>query len=172
MSRPPFRQGRGGPALVERIVSGGQTGVDRAALDAALELAIPCGGWCPRGRTAEDGVIAERYPLRETPEEGYGQRTAWNVRDADGTLVLTSGAPAGGTAQTIALAIAQGKPHLVVDLDRRPVAAAVQAWLRRHGIAVLNVAGPRESKSPGVYAKASRFLRRFLTAAAASRCMR
>src|SRR6266571_9073801 len=83
--------------VVSKIVSGGQTGVDRAALDVALELGIPCGGWCPRGRRAEDGIIPERYPLIETPTTAYPQRTERNVRDSDGTLVLTVGRADGGT---------------------------------------------------------------------------
>ncbi len=95
--------------MPEKIVSGGQTGVDRAALDAALALGVPCGGWCPRGRRAEDGEIPARYPLRETPLPTYEQRTEWNVRDADGTLVLTRGPASGGTALTLALAERLGR---------------------------------------------------------------
>src|SRR5438105_15558458 len=91
-------------AKLHKIVSGGQTGVDRAALDVALELGMPCGGWCPRGRRAEDGPITDRYPLSETPWSGYPQRTGWNVRDADGTLILTMGQADRGTALTQQLA--------------------------------------------------------------------
>ena len=80
--------------MLAKIVSGGQTGVDRAALDVALDLSLPCGGWCPKGRKAEDGPIAAHYPLTETPLDSYPQRTEWNVRDSDGTLVLTRGKPA------------------------------------------------------------------------------
>lgn len=149
--------------MLEKIVSGGQTGVDRAALDVALELGLPCGGWCPKGRKAEDGPIALRYPLKETPSEDYAQRTIWNVRDSDGTLVLTRGQPTEGTALTIEVAERQGKPHLVMDLDEQPVRASVQAWVTTHRIRVLNVAGPREEKSPGIYAQASQFLRRLLS---------
>src|SRR5436305_1193025 len=83
------------------IFSGGQTGVDRAALDVALELGIPCSGWCPRGRRAEDGTIPPRYPLQETRSLAYPVRTRWNVRDSDGTLILTRGRPDRGTALTI-----------------------------------------------------------------------
>lgn len=145
-----------------RVISGGQTGVDRAALDAALKLGIPCGGWCPKGRRAEDGPLAGRYPLCETPSDAYAQRTAWNVRDADGTLVLTQGAVTGGTADTVAFAARLHKPYLVIDVTKRPSAITVRDWGRRHRIRTLNVAGPRESKSPGIYAQAAAFLQEVL----------
>lgn len=147
-----------------KIISGGQTGVDRAALDLALELGLPCGGWCPKGRKAEDGPIAARYPLKETPAEEYVQRTEWNVRDSDGTLVLTRGHPSEGTAFTIEVAMRQGKPCLVLDLTESPNASEVPAWANKHGIRVLNVAGPREKKSPGIYAQARKFLHKVLSA--------
>jgi hypothetical protein len=145
--------------VVSKLISGGQTGADRAALDAALALGIPCGGWCPRGRRAEDGPIDERYPLQETPSAEYAQRTEWNVRDSDGTLVLTRGEPRGGTAFTLDIARDLGRPVLILDLARAPVAGAVGNWLRREGIRVLNVAGPRESGAPGIHEEALRFLR-------------
>jgi hypothetical protein len=141
-----------------RIVSGGQSGVDRAALDAALRLGLACGGWCPLGRRAEDGAIDPRYPLRETPSADYRQRTRWNVRDADATLVLTLGALRGGTALTLERARRLGRPHLVVDLEAHPEPAAVRAWIAERGVRVLNVAGPRESESPGLQARARAFL--------------
>ena len=144
--------------MIERIVSGGQTGVDRAALDVALSLGLPCGGWCPKGRKAEDGALDERYPLRETPSEEYAQRTTWNVRDSDGTLILTRSALTGGTAQTVEDAKQLSRPHLVVDLTRPLPVEAVRGWIRTSNIRVLNVAGPRESKDPGIYDTASRFL--------------
>src|ERR1700746_3926565 len=103
--------------LISKIVSGGQTGVDRAALDVALDLGIACGGWCPKGRLAEDGPIPERYPLEETTLPFYPQRTERNVRDSDGTLVLTVGPPKGGTALTLVLARRQKKPFRVVNLN-------------------------------------------------------
>ena len=143
---------------MQKIVSGGQTGVDRAALDAALARGLACGGWCPVGRRAEDGPIAGRYPLTETPSPEYAQRTEWNVRDSDGTLVLHRGDLSGGTAQTIELAQRMGTPCLVLDLMKAPQPSAVQAWVKTHQITVLNVAGPRESKSPGIYTLAARFL--------------
>ena len=145
-----------------KIVSGGQTGVDRAALDVALEFGLLCGGWCPKGRSAEDGSLPSRYPLEETPSDEYVQRTEWNVRDSDGTLVLTRGEPTGGTAQTIEIAVRLGKPCLVVDLAKQPSESVVLNWARQHSVRVLNVAGPRESKSPGIYRAASRFLRKLL----------
>lgn len=141
-------------------MSGGQSGVDRAALDAALALGIPCGGWCPKGRLAEDGILPARYPLRETPSDDYAQRTAWNVRDSDGTLILTRGPATGGTSQTLDEAVRLRKPSLVVDLARQADPAPVRAWLVQHRIRALNVAGPRESKSPGIYREASQFLQR------------
>ena len=145
--------------MVKAVVSGGQTGVDRAALDVALKLGIPCGGWCPSGRLAEDGPIGPRYPLAETPSADYGQRTEWNVRDSDGTLILNRGRLSGGTAQTVGIAVRLGKPHLILDPSKRSNCAVVHAWVKRHTIRALNVAGPRESKSPGIYAQAARFLR-------------
>jgi hypothetical protein len=145
--------------MLPQIVSGGQTGVDRAALDLALELGLPCGGWCPRGRRAEDGPLPERYPLRETSSPAYPQRTAGNVRDSDATLILTRGEPDPGTALTARLAARYGRPHLIVDLAKSPDAARVRAWLDENQIRVLNVAGPRESAKPGIYAQAKEFLR-------------
>jgi hypothetical protein len=145
-----------------KIISGGQTGVDRAALDVALEAGLPCGGWCPRGRKAEDGPLPERYPLQETPTDMYSERTEWNVRDSDGTLVLTVGQPTGGTALTIDLASRWSRPCLRVDLARRPSAQRVRDWAEANRVAVLNVAGPRETTSPGVYDRSAAFLRRLL----------
>ena len=90
--------------MIERIVSGGQTGVDRAALEVAIEHQIPIGGWCPRGRRSEDGTIPTKFTLQETPTADYSQRTAWNVRDSDGTLLISCGELTGGTALTKTLA--------------------------------------------------------------------
>ncbi len=146
--------------LIECIVSGGQTGVDRAALDVALDLGIPCSGWCPRGRKAEDGRIPRRYPLRQTPSARYAQRTRWNVRDSDGTLILAPGELTGGTALTFKAAQSLGRPVFVVDLSRSRAVVPVRKWIRNNDIRALNVAGPRESTSPGMYAAAIRFLTR------------
>ena len=144
--------------MVEKIISGGQTGADRAGLDVGLALNIPVGGWCPQGRRAEDGPIPSRYPLVETPERNYQTRTRRNVEDSDGTLILNRGQLDGGTALTVKLARQMGKPCLIVALEEGIEQEAFQAWLDANQIAVLNVAGPRESKRPGVYDAACRCL--------------
>jgi len=144
--------------LIEKIVSGGQTGIDRAALDVAIEHEISCGGWCPRSRKAEDGTIPIKYPLEETPNEEYVVRTKWNVRDSDGTLILTVGKPTGGTALTVAFAKEYARPLLVIDLDQQHDPQQVANWLLENQISVLNVAGPRESNIPGIYRRGFEFL--------------
>lgn len=143
---------------IQQIVSGGQTGVDRAALDAALTLGLPVGGWCPQGRRAEDGVIDPRYPLTPTPLADYAQRTAWNVRDSDGTLVLHVDASSPGTKLTIEKARVLGKALLLIDLASTPKPTDVAGWIAENRIRVLNIAGPRESEAPGVYEAARVFL--------------
>ncbi len=158
------------PYLPAKIISGGQTGVDRAALDVASELGALCGGWCPRGRRAEDGTIPEHYPLRETPSSDYVERTEWNVRDADATLVLTHGAPTGGTALTVELARQYDKPCRIVDLGERSAAEPEETrrWLGHIHPRTLNVAGPRERGHPGIYQKAREFLLALLSESKAS----
>lgn len=158
----PFRP----PASVIPFVihSGGQTGVDRAALDAAMARGVAVGGWCPQGRRAEDGPLPARYPLTETGSAEYAERTLLNVREADATLVLTRDDPNDGTALTIETARALAKPLLVVDLGAGKEVAPVAAWLREEGVRVLNVAGPRESTVPGIYADARAFIDRLLDA--------
>ena len=142
----------------KRVVSGGQTGVDRGALDAAIELGIPHGGWCPRGRLAEDGPIPGRYQLKETRSARYSARTRQNVLDSTGTLILFVGEINGGTKLTAQLAARHAMPCLTIDLHRVPDAREVRAWLEFNGIEVLNVAGPRESSTPGIHAKAHAFV--------------
>lgn len=149
--------------IVERIVSGGQTGVDRAALDVAIRLGIACGGWVPRNRRAEDGPIPFRYPVHETDSRGYASRTRRNVADGDATLILTRGPPSGGTALTVACAAALGRLHRIVDLQGAPVPADTRAWLCDNAVGILNVAGPRESTTPGIYNDAAAFLQAVLT---------
>jgi hypothetical protein len=140
--------------------------VDRAALDVAMGRGMPCGGWSPAGRWAEDGPIDARYPLRETPSADPARRTEWNVRDSDGTLLLTTSAASTGaelTAEVTAeVARRLGRPVYRWELDAPPDAEAFRGWLRAHKIGTLNVAGPRESESPGVHASACAYLRAVL----------
>ena len=145
---------------VRRVVSGGQTGVDRAALDVALRLRIDHGGWCPRGRLAEDGTIPARYRLRETPSAEYRFRTEQNVLDSDGTLILFRRSLTGGTLLTRRLVKRHGRPLMLVDLAGKPARSPEEVfrWLREHAIGVLNVAGPRESTAAGIGDDARRFL--------------
>ena len=143
---------------VSKLISGGQTGVDRAALDVAIELGIAHGGFCPRGRRAEDGRIADVYQLEEIASERYAARTEMNVRTTDGTLILYRDILRGGTRLTYELAREHGKPCHKVKLDGRAVVAAARRWLARQGIHTLNVAGPRESQAPGIYGAAREWL--------------
>ena len=150
-----------------KIISGGQTGVDRAALDAAIELGLGYGGSIPKGRKAEDGPIDEKYgKLTELGSPDYRVRTQKNVTDSDATLIITRGRLSGGTALTARLASTQHKPHLILDLKTTDEARALgeaAAWLDRVRPGVLNVAGPRESEAPGIYGTAYRFLRLLLS---------
>jgi hypothetical protein len=140
-----------GPLRVWRVISGGQTGADRGALEAAIELGIQHGGHCPAGRRAEDGRIPDRYRLVETESADYAVRTERNVLGADGTLLVTRGAPTGGSALTAALARKHNRPLLHVDLAAGgDGAAAFREWLASREIRCLNVAGPRESSCPGI----------------------
>jgi len=140
---------------IPRIISGGQTGADRAALDWAIAAGVPHGGWCPRGRRAEDGVIPRRYRQRETPSRAYSQRTRWNVRDSDGAVIISvARVLRGGSALTRRIAIELQKPWL--HLSGREALAALakrlQRFIREHRIKVLNIAGPRASSEPSSYA--------------------
>lgn len=138
--------------LIAKIVSGGQTGADRAALDWAIENGIPHSGWCPKGRLAEDGPIDARYNLQETPTANYPQRTEWNARDSDGTVVFSIGPLlSGGSKKTVTLAQKHGKPVIHISRDGTPnPREALLAFVRSNGIRTLNVAGPRGSKEPEV----------------------
>lgn len=162
--------GGGRDASVRRVVSGAQTGVDRAALDVALELGILAGGWVPRGRLDEEGRIPDRYPnLRETPTSEWSERTEANVRDSDGTLILSRGPLTGGSRYTREVAERTGRPCLHLDLARLTADEALRAahiWLSEAEVEVLNVAGPRASKDPGLYEKAAALLRGLLAKSA------
>ena len=147
-----------------KIVAGGQTGVDRAALEWALANGIPHGGWCPKGRKAEDGVIPPQFQLRETGSDNYSIRTRRNVRDSGGTVIFSERAElTGGTKETAEFAKAIGKPllKLVSSAGIQESATQLNSFLKEHGIVVLNVAGPRASEEPEV----SRFVNAVLTQA-------
>lgn len=144
------------------VLSGGQTGVDRGALDAALDTGVRCGGWCPAARMAEDGVIPARYPVAELAGAGYLERTQQNVADSDATLVITFGAPAGGTASTIGFCKALGRPHLIIDAAVIAPEEALRLsvdFLGNGNIRRLNVAGPRASAAPRAHAYAYALVR-------------
>jgi hypothetical protein len=148
-----------------KVISGGQSGVDLAALDAAKELGLETGGWMPKGWLTEDGLrpeYGERYGLREHASGGYPPRTRQNVQDADATLILFRGRLEGGTLLTLNLAKRKGDGDrwLAADLDSVGGEAFpfVRIWLAGLGDSTINVAGPRESKSPGIYAAAKAFL--------------
>ena len=180
---------------LERIISGGQTGVDRAALDAAIELGIPHGGWCPRGRRAENGVIPSRYQLKEIEGIDYSERTRRNIVESDATLILTSGPLQGGTLLTFNLCIKLSRPVRVVQLPLQPGppqlpvhkppvhkppvhagtnsdhldsthpnssgqsnSGSLPEWLAQARVRILNVAGPRASKSPKIYQLSKAYL--------------
>jgi len=149
--------------LVRRRVSGGQSGVDRAALDWAINHRIEHGGWCPRNRRAEDGPIAARYQLVETASAGYAECTKRNVRESDATLILNTGVLEGGSLLTQRIAAGAGKPYLVAPLDAPDQEAQVRRileWLGANAFLTLNVAGPRERSRPGVYVRTYALLQR------------
>lgn len=171
---PVLRSSRPDPTrFCNRIISGGQTGADRAALDFAIGFAFDQGyvhgGWAPNGRLAEDGTIPLKYQLEELSGGGYRQRTRRNVEAADGTLILNMGQLDGGTLATQRFAQQVAKPVLVVPLDgdvTRELIDGTLTWLRQHRITVLNVAGPRETKRPGIYGRSLAFLKSLHQAAA------
>ncbi len=145
-----------------QIISGGQTGVDRAALDAAIVLGIPHRGWCPRGRLAEDGAIDAKYALKETPERDYAVRTEKNVIESDGTLILYRGKMTGGTRLTFKLTQKNKRPCLAIDLESEIDDDALSQWMTQYQINNLNIAGPRESTHPGIYDQVFELLRYWL----------
>jgi hypothetical protein len=147
--------------------------VDRGALDAALAAGFCCGGWCPEGRLAEDGVIPKQYPLRELSGGGYENRTVENVRDSDGTLIIHFGSVTGGTRLTVEACGALGRPYLLVDgaqLSPERVGEQAAAFVRSGDVAVLNVAGPRESGAPGATKFARLAVAALLQAACSAGC--
>jgi len=152
--------------MIKKIISGGQTGADRAALDVAIDLGIPHGGWIPKGRKTERGHLPSKYRLQEMPTDSYPARTEQNVKDSDGTLIISHGELTGGSDFTREMAQKHNKPWMHVDANQLSVEAAVQfvrAWISGNEIKVLNVAGPRASKDPKIYATTRVILRAVLS---------
>ena len=150
---------------LSKLVSGGQTGVDRGALDAALSAGFPCGGWCPPGRAAEDGPIPARYPVTEMPSGGYRERTKRNVAESDATLVIYFDLLHGGTEQTVLDCVEHRKPYKLIDAaEIAPARAAELAaqFIARAGVSVLNVAGPRASHAPEAHRYTAEAIARLL----------
>ncbi|WED42762.1 putative molybdenum carrier protein [Legionella cardiaca] len=153
--------------MIEKVVSGGQTGVDQAGLLIANEMGMTVGGWCPKGGMDENSEsILKKYPsLKETTTENSDERTKLNIRDSDGTLIIVPRWPLSenikdGTRLTIEEAERQKKPYLIISLDiKKDASVMIKAWVNEHNISVLNIAGPRESNSPGIHAEACNFFR-------------
>jgi predicted Rossmann-fold nucleotide-binding protein len=143
---------------LQMLISGGQTGVDRAALDFALEHEIHCSGWCPMGRKAEDGEIPERYPLKQTNSRLYQHRTRLNVKDSDATLVINNKTGSRGTALTIKTAQLYYKPVILIEDTSQKSLKKLLSWLKKYNPRVLNIAGPRGSESSEVYRLATEIL--------------
>jgi hypothetical protein len=140
--------------LINKIVSGGQTGADRAALDAAVELGRSYGGWLPRGRKTEDGPLPLHYEMQEMASRDYRKRTEKNVVDSDGTLIVSHGALTRGSLLTLTIAEKRKRPYLHIDYGQYPPDKAkpvIEQWLRQNSIRILNVAGPRGSGDPAIY---------------------
>ena len=147
--------------MLKKIISGGQTGADQAALDAAIKLDIPHGGWLPKGRQTENGPLPQKYELQELTSKNYAERTEKNVVESDGTLIISHGPLTGGSAYTVDMAVKHDRPHLHTDLD---IISAFQAslmirdWINENQIEILNVAGPRASKDPKIYSDTFKIL--------------
>jgi hypothetical protein len=150
-----------------KIISGGQTGVDRAALDLAAKHGIECGGWCPAGRLDEFGRIPDRYPVQELEAGGFAERTLQNVKGSDGTVIIYSGKLAGGTEQTVRFCVELERPYQLIDASKISTEGAAKLmtdFVHKNKIRILNVAGPRQSEWPAGYARVSLMLDIFLTA--------
>jgi hypothetical protein len=147
--------------MIKKIISGGQTGADRAAIDTAIKLGIPHGGWIPKGRITEDGPLPDKYQLQEMPTNSYPKRTEQNVIDSDGTLIICRGKPTGGSDYTREMASKHKKPLLHIDLNLTTsydAASLILSWVNLYPIEVLNVAGPRVRKDPDIYNDVFRIL--------------
>jgi hypothetical protein len=140
--------------MIHKIISGGQTGADQAALDAAIKLGIEHGGWIPKGRLTEDGALPEKYNLIEMSNSSYPLRTEQNVKESTGTLIISHGQLTEGSEYTRKMAIKHRRPCLHIDLNEIPAfnaSALICTWIEENDIEVLNVAGPRASKDPEIY---------------------
>ena len=151
--------------ILQKVISGGQTGVDRGALDAAIDVGIEHGGACPKGRLAEDGSIPTKYRLRELPSRKYSVRTEQNVIDADATLIVHNGSLSGGTAFTHRMAVKNGRPFMLYDITNPPELDEVIFWLAENEVATLNCAGPRESANEGIESISKKLFREIFSAA-------
>jgi hypothetical protein len=151
--------------IISKIISGGQTGVDQAALDVAMALGIPHGGWVPKGRKTENGALPDKYRLKVMPTSSYAKRTEQNVIDSEGTLIISLGPLTGGSELTQKTAMLHDRPCLHIDLgtlNTLQTVKTVRSWIVRHGIGILNIAGPRASENPGIYDMAARTLKAVL----------
>jgi len=151
--------------MISKIISGGQTGVDQAALDVAIELGIPHGGWIPKGRKTENGALPDKYRLKEMPTSSYAKRTEQNVIDSEGTLIISLGPLTGGSELTHKTAMLHDRPCLHIDLGTLNTLQAVKtvrSWIVRHGIEILNIAGPRAKENPEIYDMAAKTLKAVL----------
>ena len=140
--------------MVKKMISGGQTGADQAALDVAIKLGISHGGWIPKGRLTENGVLDDKYQLKEMETTQYNKRTEQNVIDSEGTLIISHGKLTGGSDYTRDMALRHNRPWLHIDLNKTmafQAARQIRSWLAEYEINVLNVAGPRASKDPAIY---------------------
>ncbi|MDL1981898.1 MAG: putative molybdenum carrier protein [Deltaproteobacteria bacterium] len=140
--------------MIKKIISGGQTGADRGAIDAAIKYSYPYGGWIPKGRLTENGPLPDEYELKEMPTKNYPNRTEKNVLASDGTVIITHGKLTGGSALTKKLAKKHKRPYLHINLNKTPAFLAsseINAWINKNNIEVLNVAGSRASKDPQIY---------------------
>ena len=152
--------------MIKKIISGGQTGCDRGALDVAIALGTRHGGWIPKGRKTEDGILPDKYQLKEMPTTSYPKRTEKNVLDSDGTLIICHGKLTGGSALTRKMAKKHGLPWLHLDIDKLSVSDASKttaSWIERNHVQVLNVAGSRASKDPEIYKTTVEILKTALT---------
>lgn len=148
--------------MVKKIISGGETGAERAALDVAVELDIPYSGWIPQGRKTEDPLLPPRYQLREIPDEGYGKGQEQNVIDSEGTLILSHGDLTGYSAFTRQVAEKRGRPWIHIDFSNRSAfssAQLVNAWIIKYGIEIVHITGSDSSEDPDIYDAAQRFLK-------------